>query len=493
MSKSATSTDKSIPAGALPALEFRDLPDPVPLRKMVGPGIMLAGMALGSGEFLLWPYITFKSQFIFFWACIVGVTMQYFINMEITRWTLATGETVVTGFCRMGKFWAFVFLVMNIVPWIVPAWTTSSAKIATWLLWPPDADVGNAVQWIAMGSLIGCGVILTAGPVVYETVERLQLVLVATVMVLVLLLAFWLVSDRPEVLVLQAKSVITLGAPDFVPSPDVVPTTMLLGALAFAGAGGTLNLAQSDYIKDKGYGMGAYIGRMTSVITGKAEPAEDIGFQFQQTEKNVSRWSVWWRNAATEHFFSFFATCLICLVLLTSIAYCLMYDRDGQLTEAAKNAGSGLGFVRVEADVLDQQIGRLGKTLFLLMGIAILLTTEIGILDATSRTSANIVRTIFWGRQPKTPASRVYFFFLWLTILVGCGLLVILGGGLEQLRIASAMNGFVMFIYSITLIWLNRRYLHGITRMPIWRMTIMWAVVAFFGAFSAWAAWGLIM
>lgn len=460
---------------------------------MIGPGIMLAGMALGSGEFVLWPYITFKSQFVFFWACIVGVAMQYFINMEITRWTLATGETAVTGFCRMGKYWAYVFLLMNIVPWIVPAWATSSATIATWLLWPTDVDTTVVTSRIAMGSLIGCGIILTAGPVVYETVERLQTVLVASVMLLVVLLAVWLLADRPDALALQAKSVVTFGAPDFIPRPDQVPIMTLLGALAFAGAGGTLNLAQSDYIKDKGYGMGAYIGRMTSVVTGKSEPTSDIGFQFDHSDQNLVRWRKWWRNASIEHFFSFFATCLICLVLLTLIAYTLMYERDGQLTKIASEAGGGLQFIRAQSEVLEHRIGDFGRILFLVMGIAILLTTEIGILDATSRTSANIVKTVFLGGESSfVSISRLYFIFLWVTILTGCILLHVLGGGLEQLRIASAMNGGVMFIYSVTLILLNRRYLSGEIRMPAWRLAIMWVVVAFFGSFSGLVVWSLV-
>ena len=31
----------------------------LPLRRMIGPSIILAGLALGSGEYVLWPYITF--------------------------------------------------------------------------------------------------------------------------------------------------------------------------------------------------------------------------------------------------------------------------------------------------------------------------------------------------------------------------------------------------------------------------------------------------
>ena len=53
-------TSALIPPGTLPPLGERDLPPPVPLRQMIGPSIILAGLALGSGEFVLWPYITLQ-------------------------------------------------------------------------------------------------------------------------------------------------------------------------------------------------------------------------------------------------------------------------------------------------------------------------------------------------------------------------------------------------------------------------------------------------
>ena len=37
------------------------------------------------------------------WAGVLGLLTQYFINMEIERYTLATGETAVTGFPRLWK------------------------------------------------------------------------------------------------------------------------------------------------------------------------------------------------------------------------------------------------------------------------------------------------------------------------------------------------------------------------------------------------------
>ena len=42
---------------------------------------------------MLWPYLSANIGLAFLWAMLVGVTLQYFVNMEIERYTLATGET----------------------------------------------------------------------------------------------------------------------------------------------------------------------------------------------------------------------------------------------------------------------------------------------------------------------------------------------------------------------------------------------------------------
>ena len=37
--------------------------------------------------------------------------MQYFLNMEIMRWTLATGESAMTGIIRLSRHFAWIFLL----------------------------------------------------------------------------------------------------------------------------------------------------------------------------------------------------------------------------------------------------------------------------------------------------------------------------------------------------------------------------------------------
>lgn len=481
--------DSVIPAGKLPPLRYRDLPEPVPIRRMIGPSIMLAGLALGSGEFVLWPYITYRSGFVFFWACLLGVTTQYFINMEITRWTLATGESAITGFCRLSRTWGPVFLALNIIPWMIPAWSKGAAQLVSWLLWPEHAGTTESpyVTELSIAGLVLCGIILTAGPVIYETVEKIQLFLVSVVILSVIFLACWLVRGD-AVAALAAGSLNFGGLPPM--DHEVITWTFLLGALAFAGAGGTLNLGQSNYIKDKGYGMGRHIGRITSPITGQEEAVAEIGYHFPADEANLNRWSQWWKAACIEHFLSFFLTCLICLVLLTLIAYSIFYTPDGSLADDAKNYLNDITFVWGEAVAIESILGAGFRLLFLVMGVAILLTTEFGVLDATSRISTDIVKVNWLQTSERFSESRLYYLFLWGTILLGITILVLgdqKAGAFVLFKLTAALNGAVMFLYCGLLLYMNRQKLPEAIRTNVWRCAIMVWAVFFFGLFAGWA------
>ncbi len=477
--------DDVLPHGALPPMTYRDLPEAIPVRKMIGPSIILAGLALGSGEFILWPYITYKTQFVFFWACLLGVTTQYFLNMEITRWSLATGESAITGFARLSRHWAWIFLALNILPHMIPAWSKGAAQVVSWLIWGAEFDEAGNVQspWVnelSIAGLLFCGIVLTAGKVVYETVERIQLVLVSLIMLLVVVLAVWLV--RADSVVAQLEGAVNFGG-----MPEGLDPILLLGALAFAGAGGTLNLSQSNYVKDKGYGMGRFIGRITSPITGQEEAISEIGYHFRHTPENLSRWRRWWRAAGTEHFLSFFVTCAACLVLLTLISHSIFYTPEGTLEAGADRYGKDMNFIWGEAVELGNRVGPAVKILFLIMGVAILLTTEFGVLDASSRVSTDVVKVNWLRDNERWSESKLYYIFLWTTILVGIAILLIgeeRAQALTLFKFTSAMNGGVMFIYSCTLLYLNRFKLPAAIRMKPWRTMIMIWSVFFFGYFA---------
>ena len=82
----------------------------------------------------------------------------------------------------------------------------------------------------------------------------------------------------------------------------------MMGAIAYAGAGGGQNLCQSNWIRDKGFGMGQHVPRLTSPVTGEqeADPTAN-GYTFPPDEQNLDRWRRWWKFANVEQALTFVA------------------------------------------------------------------------------------------------------------------------------------------------------------------------------------------
>src|SRR3712207_1961232 len=167
----------AFPTKNLPRPEVRELPPaPTAYRKLIGPGIIAAGVGLASGEFILFPYIASQVGLVFVWAAFVGLVTQYFINLEIERYTLATGETALTGFSRYWRHWGLFFAILIYFANLWPGWATSSATLITFLF-------GGDPVPIAIGILLLVGASLTLAPVVYDALERVIFLKVALIAV----------------------------------------------------------------------------------------------------------------------------------------------------------------------------------------------------------------------------------------------------------------------------------------------------------------------
>src|ERR671916_2524251 len=159
----------AFPTKNLPRPVVRDMPAaPVNQWRLIGPGIIAAGVGLASGEFILYPFIASQVGLVFVWAAMVGLGTQYFLNLEIERYTLATGETALTGFSRYWRHWGLIFAVLTFLANAWPGWVTSSATLVTFIF-----DGGN-VKLLAILGLVAIAIALTLTPVVYTVVERVE-------------------------------------------------------------------------------------------------------------------------------------------------------------------------------------------------------------------------------------------------------------------------------------------------------------------------------
>ncbi|MGV3515870.1 Nramp family divalent metal transporter [Luteitalea sp.] len=462
-------TLKDVPAGCLPPMTVRDMPEPLPLTKILGPSVILAGLGVGSGEYIIWPFITSAVGPAFLWAAVVSVTFQYFINMEIERYTLVTGETAIAGFVRRWRHWGWIFCLFTLVPNMWPGWATGGVTAFTFLVG------GGDVGYITVGVMVAIGFALTMSPVVYKTLERAQFFKVG--LTLVFLSVAIVEAITPEAWADLPQAISGFGT---LPDATAIPITLLLSALVFAGAGGVNNLAQSNWIRDKGFGMGAYIPRIVSPITGEDVAAPTTGVMMRTDPANLARFAVWWKRANTEQLVSFWFICIFSIVTFSMLAHSTI---SGQQLTAQAN----LGFIKAEGEMLQQVVAPWFGKFFWVFGSMSLVLVALGTVDYIARIVADILRTVYLQGNDYWSESRIYFFAVWAGVVSGS---VILLSGVQQplvlLMTAACLNGLVMVVYGVLLIQLNLRGLPKPLRIRGVRLAVLVLATAFYAFFGGW-------
>jgi uncharacterized protein YjeT (DUF2065 family) len=439
--------------------QVRDMPEaPRNYWRFVGPGIVAGGVGLSSGEFVLWPFIASQVGLVLLWGALIGVVTQFFLNMEIERYTLATGETAVTGFNRFWRHWGLVFAVLGYLGNLWPGWAISSATLASYLF-------GGNPTVIAVVSLLVIGISLTLAPVVYVALERLIFVKVAAVLVLVVLGIVFAIEP-------QSWRALPEGFTSIGTLPSGLSVALIFGAFAFAGAGGAQNLCQSNWIRDKGFGMGQYVPRLTSPVTGASEATHDAAtsYIFEPTAANMERWNSWWRFANVEQVFSFVLVTVLTITLTSLLAHSTLFGQP--------NLPNDVSFLRMEAQQLQRTVAPWFGILFLAVGALSLFGTAMGVVDYTSRLAADILKSTY---IPGVSESRTYFWLVWGMVGLGCTILL---AGISQpltlLVISASTAGAMMFLYSFMLIALNRTLLPPAIRIGGFRTgTLVWSTLLF--------------
>ena len=454
---------------ALKPLSINPLPSPLPLKKLIGPSFIFLGLGLGSGEIILWPYLTANFGMGIIWAALLGITFQFFMNMEIERYALVHGESVFVGLARKLKYISFWFLLSTFIPWIWPGIIASSAKLF-------GATVGiTDTTYLTIILLIVIGLILSLGPVLYKTVESFQKILISIGVPTIFGLSV-ILADKTDFTAL-AKGTVGIGD-GYMFFPEGIVMASFLAAFAYAGAGGNLNLAQSFYVREKGYGMGKYAGRITSLFTGKGEEVSLTGSRFEVNSESLISFKQWWRNINIEHFVIFWITGGITIALLGLLSYTTVFGLEGNK--------QGIGFVINEGKVIGEKLFPFAGTFFLIVGGLMLFGTQLTVFDATSRIlSENIVISLHQKLSERN-IPKVYYIVLWLQILAG--IVILLLGFTEPLALlvtAAMLNAVAMFVHIGLTLWLNSTSLDKPLRPSLVRKSAMLLAFLFYGGFSA--------
>ncbi len=442
------------------------MPEAPRLLKLIGPSFIILGVGLGSGELILWPYLASNFGLGIAWAAVVGITLQFFLNMEIERYSLVTGESVFAGWARKwGKAAPVWFIISTIIPWIWPGIIAAAAVAAA------TAAGSEYSKWWGIGMLVVLGGIYSLGRVVYRTQETVQKGIVLIGVPLVVGLTIWL-AGRADWAAL-AMGIVNVGW-----LPKGVPVATFLAALVYSGAGGNLNLAQSLYVKEKGYGMGKHSGHITNILVGQEEEVKLTGEVFAQTDENIGRFKTWWGRINLEHGIIFWATGMVTMLLLMVLAYATVHGHP--------EVGTSIKFVLLEAKTM----GNLGIA-FLIAVALMLFGTQFAVYGSNARMAAENLVLVHSSWFRVHSIGKYFYGFLWLQI--GLGILVLGAGFIEPLALVvmgAVMNAVAMCVYAMLILKLNLE-LPKALRPVWWRVVIVGLAGLLYGGFAVFTIWNI--
>lgn len=422
----------------------KDLPPPPPLKKVFGVGFIAVGLAVGTGELVLWPYLSARHGLSILWLALLGITLQYFINMEVGRRALATGESFYSSSAKVFAWFAPLWLFATVLLYVWPGWAGALGTILAELLG------GSYVTW-ARVSLLLIVLFTLLGRVAYPLFERAMKVLVVV---------FFALVATVSVLTLGASDIASffrgLTDPEWLTNmPDM---NVLFGALVFAGAGGLLNLCFSLWYRDKQAGMGAYAGRIANPLTGKTEAVATHGFSFPLSEANLREWRGWMRYLRLDQGVLFWFLGGLTLLLLSMNAHAALAPQ-GIIPQ-------GVDIVVMQANAFAAHWGAWGHTFFLVAAFLILFSALWTIVDAVARTISDIAfvnsRTGPFAKFADG-LSRISVHYWYYGVVIGMAIInaVLLSFQTPLFFIvaSSVLGGFTMAIYTPLLMYLNNRKL----------------------------------
>ncbi len=461
--KSAKKTTKSARASRTAK---NSLPTPPSLWRTIGPSFILLGLALGSGELILWPYLTAHWGLGLLWGGLLGISLQYVLNTEAMRYSLARGESVFVGFRKLSWIWPWWFILSTFIPWSLPGFSSASSQIFSRFLGLPS-DL-----WVAIGLLLLTGIIISSGKTLVKTMQMFQQPLVLVYVPVIVGLALLLSTQADWVSLFQGL----IGQGDgYWFFPQGIAIASFLGAFAYSGAGGNLNLAQSYYIKEKGFGMGVHFEKISTLMSGQTKVVELEGRDFADTPANRKKWTQWWWLILREHFIVFWFLGFASIASLALLAKVLAYGVEH---------GNDLQFLYYEAEQISALVHPFIGTLFLLSAATMLFSTQVGVLESSSRIISENVLLVFFRKGMKFNTSLAFYVALWAQIMLG---IVILLAGFQQprflLTLGAVLNGAAMMVAFALLFFLNRSQLPKFVRPGKLRQILTLVGFGFFATF----------
>lgn len=462
--------------GALPPWTQADLPEPRPFSlvnalKTIGPGAILLVAAIGGGEWIVGPMMVVNYGPSILWIATAAIILQSLFNLEGIRYTLYTGEPILTGIMRLSPgpaLWATVYGLLAVTQLATPALAKGCAAVlfAAYQHRLPDEGDESKVIGIASALIIGSVLLLLSGKSIERLLERLS-------WCMILFIFAFLTAVNVLFVPLSVWKQTALGFVTVRALPDDVNLLLLCTFAATAGSGGLGNLVISNWFRDKGFAMGGRVGGIGGVLAHDHAKLQPVGCVFPVTGENLHRWRTWWNYTLLDQAGLWCLGCLVGMFLNVNLTAGIV-----PANEELKGFAAGAFQAKYMADQLWS--GFWGLTL--VNGFWILFSTHLGNTDTLVRTLCDMG----WAGLPgirRWDAARVYAVIL--CVLTGWGLFSIhLGNVLQLFTVLGVVASPILALAAVQILRVNLRFLPREVRPPWWRCAALGLCAAAYGGIT---------
>ncbi len=451
---------------------------PVPrLWAALGPGIVWMALAQGSGELYFWPYFAAKYGALYLCLLVPACLLQMPINVEIGRYTVLTGESVFVGFTRLHRgfgLFMWAYFAVNFV-FIGSFATAGGTALADIVAWPAGlGERGRTLFWTYAITAVFAAA-LFVGRSVYRTIERFMFVV--AVVTAVGLVAACLHPRVLEVVPAFVRAAVLLSQVPPLPR-DAAELEKFYTMMCYSGLGGFWSLFYSFWIREKGFGMAAYAGHITSPLTGKKEIVALQGWRFEDTPENASRYRKWMRTLVADNSTGVVGN-LFTTLLLALLAFAILHPQSKYPDKWR--------IVAEQGDFFGVLWGPAARVVFLVIAGLFLMDSWLAGVDAVSRVHSEMLCT--YSERARRKGIRFWYYAFLAVMAAVTWILLPVGEPGKILAFTGIISVFAVAIFSVAIWRLN--YVHLPRVFPRWvrggrvQHALFLAVVAFYVIASA--------
>ncbi|MHC4296805.1 MAG: Nramp family divalent metal transporter [Planctomycetota bacterium] len=366
--------------------------------RFIGPGMVLAALAIGSGELVLTPRSGAQYGFALLWVPILTIIYKAAFSEALARLTIASGNDVFAAFDRLGgpRHWAQYFIIivfsLDMIGYGGIALAGGSALAGLF----PGFD-------IRLGALLASAsvpILLCTGS--YPFFEKIVIAMCAVLLAGVIYTLFQIPLPGGQI------------ARGLVPKVPAGSVSTIMGLMGWVGAG-TTTLLYSTWINEK---------------IGKA-----------RDEKDYRRWLSTMR-----------IDCVVSYTLMLGISFAFL-----AMGVATLHAEGIVPEKRQIMSTLSKMLGSIprGRETFLVVGFFAMFSTVVSCMDGKSRAIASMLA----GFSPRFKNKLKGYRIVMAAYLAVMAVTILLGDSQPAtvINTIASMNAVVFGLLGFTLLYLDRK------------------------------------